>query len=193
MRMLHTASRLLLAATALVALIRTVPAQSTAADIVGTVTDPSGGVVSNVLVKVIQEETNFTRETHSNSEGIYEFRILQPGAYTVSAEAAGFKKYVNEHVPLAPRQVLRIDIPISIGDFELNIAPFGTFGIGYLFDGPHAGIDMTWGVDGKFFIVDGFYAFARPFEMGFQCLHDSGDCAIALVFGAGVGFAFPSP
>src|SRR5438552_2706464 len=86
-RMLHTASRLLLAATALVALIRTVSAQSTAADIVGTVTDPSGGVVSNVLVKVIQEETNFTRETHSNSEGIYEFRILQPGTYPVTAEA----------------------------------------------------------------------------------------------------------
>jgi len=68
--MLHTASRLLLAATALVALIRTVPAQSTAADIVGTVTDPSGGVVSNVLVKVIQEEKNFTCKTHSNSKDI---------------------------------------------------------------------------------------------------------------------------
>src|SRR6266852_12174 len=115
-QMSHTASRLLLAAAALVVLIRTASAQSTAADIVGTVTDPSGGVVSNVLVKVIQEETNFTRETHSNSEGIYEFRILQPGTYTVSAEAAGFKKYVNEHVPLAPRQVLRIDIPIAIGN-----------------------------------------------------------------------------
>src|SRR5690349_21592413 len=121
MRTLHSASRLLLAAFALVPLIRTVSAQSTAADIVGTVTDPSGGVVSNVLVKVIQEETNFTRETHSNSEGIYEFRILQPGTYTVSAEAAGFKKYVNERVPLAPRQVLRIDIPIAIGNLADTI------------------------------------------------------------------------
>jgi hypothetical protein len=51
---------------------------------------------------------------------------------------------------------------------------------------------MSWGVDGKFFIVNGFYAFARPFEMGFQCVHDRGDCALAMVFGGGVGFAFPS-
>jgi hypothetical protein len=85
------------------------------------------------------------------------------------------------------------DIPIGLGDFELNIAPFGTFGLGYIFDGPHGGIDMSWGVDGKFFFKKGLYAFARPFEMGFQCAHDSGDCALAMVFGAGVGFAFPNP
>jgi hypothetical protein len=85
------------------------------------------------------------------------------------------------------------DIPIPIGDFELNIAPFMTFGVGWIFDGPHAGINMSWGVDGKFFITHGFYAFARPLEMGFQCLHDSGNCAFAMVWGAGVGFAFPEP
>lgn len=84
------------------------------------------------------------------------------------------------------------DIPIGLGDFELNIAPYGTFGVGYLFDGPSAGINFSFGVDGKFFITDGFYAFARPFEMGAQCVHDSGNCALVLVFGAGVGFAFPS-
>lgn len=85
------------------------------------------------------------------------------------------------------------DIPIALGDFELNLAPYGTVGVGYIFDGPHAGLQMAWGIDGKFFITHGFYAFARPFEMGFQCVHDSGVCALAMVWGAGVGFAFPEP
>ena len=107
--MLGRLSRPVLTTIAFSFAIRVASAQSTAADIVGTVTDPSGAVISNAIVKVILEETNFTRETRSNTEGIYEFRILQSGTYTVSAEATGFKKYVNEHIPLAPRQVLRID------------------------------------------------------------------------------------
>jgi len=91
------------------------------------------------------------------------------------------------------------DIPFILGDFELNLAPYGTFGLGYIFDGaftpggPSAGINMSWGIDGKFFFYEGLYAFVRPFEMGFQCFHDVGQCAVSLVFGAGVGFAFPSP
>lgn len=90
------------------------------------------------------------------------------------------------------------DIPLHFGDnFELIIAPYGTFGIGYTFAsadllGPNAGINMTWGADGKFFLVSGLYAFVKPFEMGFQCLHDYGKCGITMVWGGGMGFAFPS-
>jgi hypothetical protein len=92
------------------------------------------------------------------------------------------------------------DIAIPVSDYELVIAPFGTVGLGYLFDGapglfggPSAGLSMAWGAEGKFFFLNGLYAFARPFEMGFQCFHDSGQCSLAMVFGAGVGFAFPQP
>ena len=83
------------------------------------------------------------------------------------------------------------DIPIPVGDFEINIGPYGIFGINYLFDGPHAGIRATAGVDGKFFFLKGLYAFARPFEMGFHCWHDFGQCALWMEFGAGIGYAFP--
>jgi hypothetical protein len=83
------------------------------------------------------------------------------------------------------------DIPISIGDFEITVAPYGTLGLGYVFHGPTAGLEMSWGIDGKFFFWRELYAFARPFEMGFQCFHDTGICALGMVFGAGVGFAFP--
>src|SRR5258706_15525058 len=74
------------------------------------------------------------------------------------------------------------DIPVHVGAFELTIAPYGTIGIGYTFDGPYGAFNMTWGADGKFFIVDGFYAFARPFEMGFMCFPDlGGKCGIQMV------------
>ncbi|MBI1789969.1 MAG: carboxypeptidase regulatory-like domain-containing protein, partial [Acidobacteria bacterium] len=107
-------NKILIAGFLLISLQRAA-AQSTAADIVGTVRDSSGAVVPNALIKAVQEETNSTRETRSNTEGIYEFRILQPGTYTLSAEATGFKKYVNARVPLLARQVLRVDIAIEVG------------------------------------------------------------------------------
>ena len=87
---------------------------------------------------------------------------------------------------------LGYDIPIPVSDFEITIGPYGTFGVNYIFDGPHAGIHATGGIDGKFFFYEGLYAFARPFEMGFQCLHDVGNCALWMEFGAGIGFAFPN-
>ncbi len=96
-------------------------AQSTAADIVGTVRDPSGAVVPAVVVKAVQAETNFIRETQTNADGIYEFRILPPGTYTLTAEVAGFKKYINEDIPLASRQVLRIEISLVVGSITENV------------------------------------------------------------------------
>ncbi|MBI3680652.1 MAG: TonB-dependent receptor, partial [Acidobacteria bacterium] len=95
--------------------------QSTAADIVGIVRDATGAVVPNVLLRAVQEETNLTRETRSTAEGIYEFRILPPGVYTLTAEATGFKKYANEHIPLVSRQVLRIEIAMAVGSLAENV------------------------------------------------------------------------
>lgn len=88
---------------------------------------------------------------------------------------------------------LGYDIPIQIKKYELDIGPYGTFGIGYDFGwygrlGVQAGFA---GIDVKFFIHKGFYAFARPFEFGMQCFHDAArGCGFQFVMGAGVGYAF---
>jgi hypothetical protein len=81
------------------------------------------------------------------------------------------------------------DIPIALGSHELSLDPFAVVGVGYFFDGPSAGVVASGGIDAKFFVAGGFYAFARPAELGVQCFHDYGVCAFALNFGAGVGFA----
>jgi len=81
------------------------------------------------------------------------------------------------------------DIPIALGERELVIGPFVSAGIGYIFDGPSAGIHVNGGADVKFFIASGFYAFGRV-EAGLQCFHDAGICAFDLVAGGGVGIAF---
>jgi hypothetical protein len=82
------------------------------------------------------------------------------------------------------------DFAFKAGQLEINVDPFATVGVGYIFDGPHAGIETTGGIDVKLFLVKGFFVVARPAELGIQCFHDVGDCSFAYLAGVGAGFAF---
>ena len=64
----------------------------TTATIVGTVTDPSGGVVSGVKISITSEQTGLKREVTTNDRGVYVVPSLPVGSYAVSAEVAGFKR-----------------------------------------------------------------------------------------------------
>lgn len=79
------------------------------------------------------------------------------------------------------------DIAIPISDFELTIAPYGTFGIGYGFNGGDPLFAFGIGAEGKFFFWKGLYGFFRPFEGGALIGNASGFLANFLV--AGIGFA----
>ena len=58
--------------------------------IVGSVTDATGAVMPNVKVTVVGP-TGQTLSTVTNGSGGYSFGALIPGAYTLRAEAKGFK------------------------------------------------------------------------------------------------------
>src|SRR5579862_9711635 len=68
-------------------------AQSTTTGaITGTVTDPTGAVVPNVQVTLKSVEKGFTKTTTANAAGQYRFQLLQPGNYSLSATAQGFRR-----------------------------------------------------------------------------------------------------
>lgn len=60
-------------------------------DLTGTVTDPSGAVVPKAAVTLKNIGTGQTLTTTTNNSGAYRFSLLQPGPYTVSATASGFR------------------------------------------------------------------------------------------------------
>ncbi|HKV77452.1 MAG TPA: carboxypeptidase-like regulatory domain-containing protein, partial [Candidatus Sulfotelmatobacter sp.] len=59
--------------------------------VVGTVTDPSGAVVSGAKVTITNKGTGQVVTTTTTSTGNYASGALIPGDYTVRIEAAGFK------------------------------------------------------------------------------------------------------
>ena len=58
-------------------------AQTATGTIQGTVNDDTGAVVVGTRVRLIDEATNQAREQISNEEGIFEFRALPRGEYTL--------------------------------------------------------------------------------------------------------------
>ena len=81
--------------------------QSTA-QITGTVTDPSGAVVTTANVAVTRESTGIQSSAKTNQAGAYSVPLLQPGVYRVEVQAPGFKKPPAIRVsPLSWRKPLR--------------------------------------------------------------------------------------
>src|ERR1039458_896961 len=55
--------------------------------LLGTLTDASGASVANAKVTAIESSTGAIHEASTNDSGNYTFPDLQPGLYTVAAEA----------------------------------------------------------------------------------------------------------
>lgn len=100
-------------------------AQIGTSTITGRVADSSGAVVPNVAVVVVQKATNFTFPVTTNDEGIYRVPALQPGAYRVTFEAAGFKKALRDDVDLRTGDTLAVDMTMQVGQVSEQIEVSG--------------------------------------------------------------------
>ncbi len=83
-------------------------AQSTnSGDIRGVVTDPSGALIPNATVNVLNVETGVAKDYVTNKDGIYDTSSIVVGSYKVTFTAPGFETLVRGpsrrrfHHPLA--------------------------------------------------------------------------------------------
>ncbi|MBI3698219.1 MAG: TonB-dependent receptor, partial [Acidobacteria bacterium] len=90
-------------------------AQTTTGSIVGTVTDPSGGVVSGAGVTVTNMGTGISVKTNTDSAGNYVVTPLLVGRYSVSVEATGFKKAVASDITVNVQDRVRVDLTLEVG------------------------------------------------------------------------------
>lgn len=85
------------------------------ATLVGTVTDPSGGVVPNVTITITNIQTGAVRTLATNEAGQYVVPSLPIGKYNLKAEASGFKVEENKGVVLNTNDRVRVDFQMKVG------------------------------------------------------------------------------
>src|SRR5262245_26221111 len=96
-------------------------AQSNAADLQGTVRDPSGAVVPNATVTAKNSATNVSREATTNDEGFYKIVNLPPGDYAVTVTASNYKTAVLPIVRITVGQTAVQDVPLEIGEVSATV------------------------------------------------------------------------
>lgn len=90
-------------------------AQESRASLGGTVTDPSGAVVTAAQLKLLNKDTGITFSAVSNETGQYRFLFLNPGNYQLTAEMQGFNSFVRDNLELHGSQSAVVDISLRIG------------------------------------------------------------------------------
>ena len=92
------------------------PAQTTSGSIAGTVNDPQQAAVPGASVSVADDTKSFSQTTTTDREGRFVFPTLPPSTYTLSIEAAGFKKLQRTGVELIANDKLTLsDLTLEVG------------------------------------------------------------------------------
>jgi hypothetical protein len=84
----------------------------------GTVTDPTGAVISGATVTVTNPATGITKSTKSAADGSYQVPALPPGNYQVTIEASGFSREVVKNLELTVGQSAAFDVHLKVGTFS---------------------------------------------------------------------------
>ena len=100
-------------------------AQSSSADLNGTVVDPNGAVVAGATVTAKGSSTGISRTVTANDAGEYSFIGLPPGEYSVTVEAATFKKTVISPVKLTVGQSATLEIKLELGQQDVTVTVSG--------------------------------------------------------------------
>src|SRR5579862_3322617 len=90
-------------------------AQTFRGTILGTVTDPSGAVVSGAKVAVRNTATGLERTTQTTSDGTYNVPELPIGTYSVTISQSGFQTFVASGVAVTVAAEKRVDASLKTG------------------------------------------------------------------------------
>jgi len=103
----------LLAAAALLLCIPA-SAQFEAGSVVGTVKDPTGLAMPNVVVELRSVATNVTRQTVTSAAGYFDFVAVLPGKYAITAKRPGFKE-ITQAFEVAVSQRAEFSLTMEVG------------------------------------------------------------------------------
>ena len=100
-------------------------AQDVRGRISGRVLDPSSAPVPGSAVKAVNAETSVSVATQTNEAGVFELLYLQPGKYTLSISAPGFKTFEREDLQVRVGDRIVEDVTLQLGEVTESITVSG--------------------------------------------------------------------
>ena len=83
--------------------------------LVGSVVDAQGAVIPGATVKIVNTDTNLTRETVTDAQGAFTFANVGAGPYDVKVTLTGFREAVRSRVPVTVGQISRVEMTLQVG------------------------------------------------------------------------------
>jgi hypothetical protein len=90
------------------------PAQTVTGEIVGTVVDATGALVSDAKLTVRHIETNQSKETLSSDSGTFRVLQLPVGSFELTVQKPGFAKFVQSPIVLALNQRAEVTVRLQV-------------------------------------------------------------------------------
>jgi hypothetical protein len=93
----------------------------------GQLTDPSGAVIRGATVTAVEVSTGISYTNKTSDKGVYYIPYVLPGTYRVTAEADGFKTFVQDNVLLKASETFSQNFKLEVGPrterVEVTTAP----------------------------------------------------------------------
>jgi len=124
---------------AVVALAVAAQAQTSRGTVSGTVTDPSGAVVTGASVVLTHSATAVRRSGTSNEAGIYRFDAVDLGVYELKVTQPGFKSYLATGIGVQANLTTTIDPGLELGSETIAVQVSAEAEAVMVRDGPQRG------------------------------------------------------
>jgi hypothetical protein len=115
------AFRLFSAVAVLIGMGICLQAQETRGQVLGRVSDPMGAVLAGARIEAVNLATNVATSSETNASGDFVLPFLLPGTYVVTAEASGFKKFVQEGVLVQINDRVSLNITLELGQMTEKV------------------------------------------------------------------------
>ena len=97
------------------------PAQSTKAELFGTVHDPAKLAVGNAQVRLTNERTGIVATSPTEANGQYQFLALPAGEYRLTVNHDGFAPLTRDSIALRIGDRIAIDLQLKVGDAAQSV------------------------------------------------------------------------
>jgi hypothetical protein len=101
----------------------------------GVVQDSSGGVLVDVSVVAMDEETGIRHSSRTTGRGVYSLPALAPGSYKITARKPGFRTVARLNVGVSSGTSPRVDFVLPVGSIRETVTIDGSQPLVNTYDG----------------------------------------------------------